>query len=84
MPLDKQLAIALYCFGHYGNAISTSMVGLWAGIGFGTVCLVTNQVLTAICHKEFRQAAIYWPTGADREEAKQWVEDNSCPAWHNG
>ena len=84
MPLDKQLAIALYCFGHYGNAISTSMVGLWAGIGFGTVHLVTNQVLTAICHKEFHQAAIYWPTGADREEAKQWVEDNSCPAWHNG
>ena len=65
MPLDKQLAIALYCFGHYGNAISTSMVGLWTGIGFGTVHLVTNQVLMAICHEEFHQAAIYWHTGAD-------------------
>ena len=84
IPVEKQLAIALYRFGHYGNAISTSMVGLWAGIGFGTVRLVTNRVLTAICREEFRRAVIYWPTGADREEAKQWVEDNSCPAWRNG
>jgi hypothetical protein len=84
IPVEKQLAIALYRFGHYGNAISTSMVGLWAGIGFGTVRLVTNWVLTAICREEFRRAAIYWPTEAEREEAKQWVEDNSCPAWRNG
>ncbi|KIK90973.1 hypothetical protein PAXRUDRAFT_799650 [Paxillus rubicundulus Ve08.2h10] len=26
MAIDMQLAIALYCFGHYGNAISTTMV----------------------------------------------------------
>ncbi|KIK98318.1 hypothetical protein PAXRUDRAFT_40190, partial [Paxillus rubicundulus Ve08.2h10] len=37
MPVDTQLAIALYHFGHYGNAISTTMVALWAGIGYGTV-----------------------------------------------
>jgi hypothetical protein len=54
MPVSVQLAIALYRFGHYGNAISTTMVALWAGIGYGTVRLVTNCVLTAICHQEFR------------------------------
>ncbi|KIJ61906.1 hypothetical protein HYDPIDRAFT_95658 [Hydnomerulius pinastri MD-312] len=84
MPVDMQLAIALYRFGHYGNAISTTMVGLWAGIGFGTVRLITNRVLTALCRQEFRRAAIYWPTGVEREEAKQWVEENSCPAWRDG
>ncbi|KAF9224954.1 hypothetical protein BS17DRAFT_795262 [Gyrodon lividus] len=52
MPINAQLAIVLYHFGHY------------AGIGFGTVCLITKPV--------------------EKGEAKQWVADNSCPAWHNG
>ena len=42
MPVDEQLAIALFRFGHYGNAASTMKVALWAGIGFGTVRLVIN------------------------------------------
>ena len=37
MPVKQQLAIALYRFGHYGNAASTMKVALWAGVGFGTV-----------------------------------------------
>ena len=40
MPIDQQLAIALYCFGHYGNAASTMKVALWAGAGYGTVQLI--------------------------------------------
>ncbi|KIK98009.1 hypothetical protein PAXRUDRAFT_824389 [Paxillus rubicundulus Ve08.2h10] len=71
MPVDAQLAIALYRFGHYGNAISTTMVALWAGIGYGMVWLVTNRIMTAVCWEEFQRAALYWPTGAEREEAKQ-------------
>ncbi|KAF8835213.1 hypothetical protein BDN67DRAFT_992516 [Paxillus ammoniavirescens] len=73
MPIDMQLAIALYCFGHYGNAISTTMVSLWAGIGYGTVCLVINCIMTAVCQEQFRRAALYWPTGEEKEEAKQWM-----------
>lgn len=84
MPVDAQLAIVLYCFGHYGSAISTTMVALWAGIGYGTVHLFTNHVMKAICHEDFRQAALYWPSGAEKEGAKQWVEENSCHAWCNG
>jgi hypothetical protein len=42
MPVDEQLAIALFCFGHYGNGVSTMKVALWAGVGFGTVSLVTK------------------------------------------
>ena len=37
MNVDAQLVIVLYHFGHYGNAISTTMVALWAGVGYGTV-----------------------------------------------
>jgi hypothetical protein len=37
MPVAHQLAIALYRFGHYGNAMSTVKVALWAGYGYGTV-----------------------------------------------
>lgn len=84
LSVAAQLAIALYRFGHYGNAISTTMVALWAGIGYGTVRLVTNRVMTAICRPAFRNAALYWPSEEEKEEAKQWVEDNSCPAWRNG
>ncbi|KAF8230065.1 hypothetical protein L208DRAFT_1283661, partial [Tricholoma matsutake] len=42
MPIDEQLTIALFQFGHYGNAVGTLKVALWAGVGFGTVPLVTN------------------------------------------
>ena len=28
VPVDEQVAIALYCFGHYGNAASTLKVAL--------------------------------------------------------
>ncbi|ESK82493.1 hypothetical protein Moror_8526 [Moniliophthora roreri MCA 2997] len=43
-PVDHQIAVALYQFGHYGNAASTIKIALWAGIGFGTVELVTYQM----------------------------------------
>ncbi|KIK71838.1 hypothetical protein PAXRUDRAFT_181755 [Paxillus rubicundulus Ve08.2h10] len=84
MAVDAQLAIALYRFGHYGNAISTTMVTLWAGVGYGTIQLVTNCIMTAVCRVGFHQAALYWPNGEEKEEAKQWVEENSCPAWRDG
>ncbi|KIK81833.1 hypothetical protein PAXRUDRAFT_155160, partial [Paxillus rubicundulus Ve08.2h10] len=71
MPMDAQLAIALYHFGHYGNAISATMAVLWAGIESGTIT-------TLLC-PYFWRAALYWPTGAEREETQQW--DKSCPAW---
>ncbi|KAG2738854.1 hypothetical protein P692DRAFT_201903961 [Suillus brevipes Sb2] len=84
MPVDAQLAIALYRFGHYGNAISTKLVALWAGVGYGTVRFITQRVMKAICSDRFRRSALYWPTLDEKEEAKRWVEENSCPAWRDG
>jgi hypothetical protein len=84
MPIGEQLAIALFRFGHYGNAASTLKVALWAGIGFGTVPLVTNRVLKAICSERFRKSALHWSSPEAKEAAKAWVQDASCPAWRDG
>lgn len=49
MPINKQIAITLYQFGHYGNAASTMKVALWAGVSCGTVRNITIRVMTALC-----------------------------------
>lgn len=84
MPVEEQVAIALYRFGHYGNAASTMKVALWAGVGFGTVPLVTGRVMKAICSDRFRRSAVRWANDEAKEIAKAWVETNSCPAWRDG
>jgi hypothetical protein len=43
MPVAEQVAIALYHFGHYGNAASAIKVALHSGIGFRTVHLVMTR-----------------------------------------
>jgi hypothetical protein len=84
LPIADQVAIALYRFGHHGNAVTTRDVALWAGIGYGTVRLVTNRVMKAVCGDSFRYAVLHWPDSNAKEEAKAWVEQNSCPAWRDG
>ena len=84
MPVEMQVAIALYCFRHYGNAASTIKVVLWSGVGYGTVCLVTRRVMRACCDESFRRSSMRWPDDAAKEQAKLWVEENSCSAWQNG
>lgn len=84
MPVAEQVAIALYCFGHYGNAASQMKVALWAGVGYGTVSLVTSQVMAATCSRHFRHSSLKWTNDKAKETAKAWVESISCPTWHNG
>jgi len=84
MAVQDQIAITLYCFCHYGNAATTVKVALWAGIGYGTVRLVTNHVMKAVCSEQFRQSALHWPDDDIKEKAKAWVEEHSCPAWRDG
>jgi hypothetical protein len=81
MPVAHQLAIALYRFGHYGNAVSTVKVALWAGYGYGTVQLATKCVMAALCSERFCRSTIRWSSEEAKEAAKAWVEDHSCPGW---
>jgi hypothetical protein len=84
MPIEQQVVIALYRFGHYGNAASIMKVALQFGVGVGTVHLVTTRVIKACCSENFRSSSIQWANDQMKAEAKEWVEENSCPAWRNG
>ena len=41
MPVEEQLAITLYRFGHDSSAASLQAVANWAGVGKGTVTICT-------------------------------------------
>ena len=84
MPVEVQIAIALYRFGHYGNAASQMKVTLWAGVGYGTASLFTSRVMAAICSERFRRSSLRWTTEEAKEIAKEWVEEASCPSWQDG
>ncbi|KAJ7131796.1 hypothetical protein C8R43DRAFT_895549 [Mycena crocata] len=84
MPVEQQLAIALYRFGHSGNAAGLQKVANWAGVGKGTITVVTRRVMTAVLRPEFMAKAVRMPTVPEKEKAKAWVEAHSCKAWRNG
>lgn len=84
MPIEDQLAIILYHFGHFGNAAGLRKVARWSGYGKGTILLVTRRVMTAILDKEFMNQAVRLPNKMEKEKAKQWVEVHSCKGWHDG
>lgn len=46
--------------------------------------LVTARVIQATCSQQFRNSTVQWASEEAKEIAKQWVEDNSCPAWRDG
>lgn len=83
-PVEEQLAITLYRFGHNGNAASQSQVAWWAAGGHGTVSLNPKRVMTAILCHSFMDKAVRFPTLEEKEEAKTWVEKHSCKAWRDG
>ncbi|KAF9039982.1 hypothetical protein BJ165DRAFT_1416426 [Panaeolus papilionaceus] len=83
-PVCHQIAIALYRFGHSGNACSLDKVAKWSGYAKGTVVLATKRVMTAILRPEFLHQHVRLPTSEEKEEAKKWIEKHSCSAWRDG
>lgn len=84
LPVEEQLAITLYRFGHDGNGASQAELARWAGGGKGAVSLHTKRVMTAILRPGFMNDAVRMPTPDEKEEAKEWVEAHSCKAWRDG
>jgi hypothetical protein len=70
---------------HYGNAASTMKleVALWTGVGFGTVLLVTKHVIKAFNSEHLCFSSVRWPSDVEKAAPKAWVEEASCPAWHD-
>ena len=82
MPLNEQLAIALFRFGHHGNAASVESIAQWAGTSAGMVVNATRRVITAFL--TLHDTVIRWPSAREKEDAKEWVEAATCVAWRNG
>jgi len=51
-------------------------------VSVGFVVKATRRVIIAFL--ALHDSVICWPRLAEKEEAKQRVEDNSCPAWRDG
>ncbi|KAF8586813.1 hypothetical protein K439DRAFT_1646106 [Ramaria rubella] len=84
IPVDHQLAVVLYRFGHFGNAATLQKVGLWVGLGYGMVNKCTWWVMQAVCDENFRKVVMRWPNDNQKEDARNWVESRSCPGWRDG
>ncbi|KAF9069640.1 hypothetical protein BDP27DRAFT_1222084 [Rhodocollybia butyracea] len=83
-PVEHQIAVALYHFGHYGNGASLQQVANWCGYLKGWIKGAMQCVMVAILHPEFVRKNIHPPTAAEKEEAKKWVESRSCSVWRDG
>ncbi|KAF7311727.1 DDE Tnp4 domain-containing protein [Mycena indigotica] len=84
-PVEIQLAVALYQFGHDGNGVSLQAVSWWSGLGKGTVPRCTRRVITAILGSGMLAEYVRMPTASEKEEAKAWVEKTSgCREWRDG
>ncbi|KAF7351923.1 DDE Tnp4 domain-containing protein [Mycena venus] len=69
--------------GHYlGSGLQK--VANWAGVGKGTITVVTRRVMTAILDPGFMTEAVRMPTPSEKEKAKAWIEAHSCRAWRDG
>ena len=61
IPVENQVAIVLYQFGRFGNGVSLLDVANWAGVGEGTVSLITERVLTALLCPALMKLAVDMP-----------------------
>jgi hypothetical protein len=77
--VEVQLAVFLVRLGHYGNASSPEDVAQWAGICVGTVINATNRCLVTFLglHNE----AVMMLPEEEKECAKEYVEQVTCPEW---
>jgi hypothetical protein len=57
-PVKDQLAIMLFCFGHYGNSSSLERVREWADTSKGLVKLAMQRVMTALLSPGFMKDAV--------------------------
>jgi hypothetical protein len=78
-PVIEQLAVAMFWFGHNGNAASVEAVAQLAGVSAGSIVNYTRRVMIAFLG--LHDYAICWPSEDEKEQLKQWVELALCYAW---
>ena len=85
--MKRQVLIALQRFRTFENGALVHSIAVWAGVGAGTVDLITRRVLKAVHSNRMKNRHIQWPAegSAEKKSAKQCI-DKHCdnPAWRNG
>ncbi|KAG2065255.1 hypothetical protein BDR04DRAFT_1033229 [Suillus decipiens] len=87
LPVPVQLAIFLNSAGHYGNAATTEDIADWAGVSIGTVYNCHRRVMVAILQHHddvIHFDPLDYNDQNERERAKDWVEERTCPEWRGG
>lgn len=87
LPVPMQLAIFLNSAGHYGNAATTEDIAEWAGVLTGTVYNCHRRVMIALLQHHdavIHFDPLYEDDQIERERAKTWVEERTCPEWRGG
>jgi hypothetical protein len=82
LPVDLQLKVFLFRAGHYGNAASPEDTAQWVGLSVGGVEKCTDRVVVALL--SHHDAAIHFPNTDEKEAAKAFVEECTCPEWRDG
>ena len=82
LPVHLQLSVFLFRTGHYGNAASPEDAAQWAGISVGAVEKCTDRVIIALL--SHHDDAVHFPDTDDKEQAKSFIEEQTCEEWRNG
>lgn len=72
-----QLAVALYRFGHYGNAMCVEEVACHFGIGKGTIADYTRRVMQALL--AIANDWLVWPDSHQRREHGVFMREEGFP-----
>src|SRR5258708_22140041 len=68
LPVSYQLTIALYRFGHYGNAASVESIAQWASCSAGTIFNITQCVISSFL--PLHDQSIQWPNAQEKQDRK--------------
>ena len=81
-PVYLKLYIFLFCVGYYSNAASPKNTAQWAGVSIGGVEKCTDCVVVALLWHYDK--AIHFPDADEKEDTKDYIEEQMCSEWHNG
>ncbi|CAD6985488.1 unnamed protein product, partial [Tilletia controversa] len=82
-PVEDQIAIALFRFGHDGNGASVKNTAELCAFSEGSIVNFTRRAVEALCALE--KSVLCWASEGEKKESKKWVEDRcGVKKWRNG
>ncbi len=81
MPVYKGVYITLKRLGEHENDMALNEIADWEGVRFGTVDLITCQIITAVFEINLRARHIRWSSREEKLQAKDWIETATTSAF---